>query len=146
MYLLCIIYMVRLKMKKNEQYKRLLVFALSTLEIIILTGFFAAVWFLCFANNKEVIKYVFMNRGNYVVIGLYGLLLILFFRLFDGFKIGYYRVYEVLFSQIVSVLCVNMVTYLQLCLIGRWKFLSNIRPILWMTAVDLVLVDEYGWY
>ena len=70
-------------MEKKERYKRLLTFSLSALEIIVLTGFFAAVWFLCFANNKEVIKYVFMNRGNYVVVGLYGLLLILFFKLFD---------------------------------------------------------------
>lgn len=81
-----------------------------------------------------------MNRGNYVVVGLYGLLLILFFKLFDGFKIGYFRIYEVLFSQVVSVLCVNMVTYLQLCLIGRWRFLAHVTPLLIMTVVDLVFV------
>lgn len=126
-------------MEKKERYKRLLIFGLSALEIIVLTGFFAAMWFLCFADNRQALHQVFM-KGNYVVIGIHALLLILFFRIFDGFKIGYLRIYEVLFSQILSVVCVNAVSYLQLCLIGRWRFLQHIGPTLILTVADLLFV------
>ncbi len=45
-----------------------------------------------------------------------------------------------LYSQILSVICVNGITYLQLALIGHWKFGRHVVPILRMTLFNLVLV------
>ena len=53
---------------------------------------------------------------------------------------GYLRVFEVLYSQILSVLCVNFITYLQLALIGHWKFGHNIKYLLEMTGINMVVV------
>lgn len=127
-------------MEKREQYKRLIMFFASAAIVATLTAIFADMWYTNFANNEEAIIKVFWRRGNYVLVGLYALMLYLFFKLYGGFKVGYLRVYEVLYSQILSVLCVNVITYLQLCLIGRWKFLSNIGPILSMTGLDMIAV------
>lgn len=127
-------------MEKREQYKRLIMGFCSAVILFLLTAIFAFVWYRNYADNSEVLLKVFWNRGNYVVIGLYALMLFLFYRLYGGFKVGYLRVFEVLYSQILSVLCVNAVTYLQLCLIGHWKFMSHITPLLAMTGVDLIVV------
>lgn len=127
-------------MRKREKFKRLFRF-LNALTIIgMLTAVFAYMWYTNFAGNEDLLIKTFFRRGNYVLVTLYGVILFLFYRTYGAHEVGYMRVMESAYTQVLSVLCTNAFTYLQLCLIGRWKFLSNIRPILWMTAVDLVLV------
>lgn len=126
-------------MERRERYKRMLMFFASVLILALETGIFAYVWFHYYAD-EGVIGRAFWNRGNLVVIAQYALMLYLFYRIYGGFKVGYLRIFEVLYSQILSVLCVNMITYLQLCLIGRWKFTTNLLPLLYMTIADLVIV------
>lgn len=126
-------------MEKREQYKRIIMFLASVLILALETGIFAYVWFHFYAD-EGVIGKTFWNRGNLVVIAQYALMLYLFYRIYGGFKVGYLRIFEVLYSQILSVLCVNIITYLQLSLIGRWKFATNLVPMLYMTCIDLVIV------
>lgn len=122
-------------MKNREQYKRILSFLASGLLLALQTGLFAFTWFYAYKDNGAI-NFV---RGNYVIIAQYALMVYFINKLYGGFRIGQLRVFEVLFSQILSVLCVNFITYLQLSLIGRWKFLSNLTPLLYMTAIDIVL-------
>lgn len=126
-------------MERREQYKRLIMFLASACILSIQTVVFAFVWFHSYAN-EGVIGTVFWNRGNIVVIGQYALMLFFFYKIYGGFKVGYLRVFDVLYSQILSVLCVNAITYMQLALIGRWRFMSNLLPILRMTVFDVVIV------
>ena len=122
--------------KNREQYKRLIKFIASAVLIATQTAIFYFVWF----HYYDLSGANFFVRGNYVIIAQYALLLFCFNKIYGGFKIGYLRIFEILFSQVLAVLCVNGITYLQLCLIGRWTFLSNILPIVLMTAVELALV------
>ena len=126
-------------MNKKEQYKRLIMFLASALIVALETAVFAYVWYFHYAD-EAIIGKTFWKKGNFVVIAQYALMIYLFYRIYGGFKVGYLRVFEVLYSQILSVLCVNMITYLQLCLIGRWKFTTNILPLLYMTLIDLIIV------
>ena len=126
-------------MNKKEQYKRLIMFLASALIVALETAVFAYVWYFHYAD-EAIIGKTFWKKGNFVVIAQYALMIYLFYRIYGGFKVGYLRVFEVLYSQILSVLCVNMITYLQLCLIGRWKFTTNILPLIYMTIFDLVIV------
>ena len=126
-------------MRKRERYKRLMMFLASVLIVAIQTGVFAYVWFHDY-NSRAVIGKLYWNRGNYVLILLYALMVVLVSKLFSAFKVGYWRVFDVIISQILSVLVVNSVAYLQLALIGRWKFLHHITPLLRVTAVNLVAV------
>lgn len=127
-------------MQKREQYKRLIMFFSSLAIVVALTAIFALVWIENFADNKEALFELFWNRGNYVLIGLYALITLLFLKVFGGLRVGMMRIYEIIYSQSLSVLCANAVMYLQLCLIGRWSFLEYVTPILYMTAVDLVVI------
>ena len=125
-------------MDKREQYKRIIMFLSSVLILTLETGIFAFVWYTCYADTGMIGR-TFV-RGNWVIIGQYALMLFFFYKIYGGFKVGYLRVFEVLYSQILSVICVNLITYLQLSLIGRWKFGTNLLPLLYMTATDLVMV------
>lgn len=130
-------------MEKREQYKRLIMFLNSAVIMVLQTAIFAYVWYRFYADSKEILMKPFWRRGNYVVIGLYALMVFCFHKLYGGFKVGYLRIFEVLYSQILSVVCVNAVTYLQLCLIGRWRFLSYVGPIIGMTVVDIVVITAW---
>ena len=125
-------------MEKREKYKRLIMFVASAFILTVLTLIFAYVWFHFYAN-KKVIRMTF-GRGNLVIVGLYAVMVFLFYKVYGGFKVGYLRVFEVLYSQILSVLCVNVITYFQLALIGRWKFMQNMLPMVYMTIADIVIV------
>ena len=126
-------------MKNRDQYKRLLLAAATAVILAVQTGLFAAVWFTCYKNAGAQ----FFVRGNYVVVALYALMVFFFNHIFGGFKIGRARVFEIFYSQIFSILFANTITYLQLCLICRWKLMENLMPIVFMTIAELVLV--LGW-
>ena len=125
-------------MENRERYKRLIMFFASMVIITIEMLLYAYIWYKFYAH-KDVIGRKF-NRGNQVVIGLYVLMLYFFYKIYGGFKVGYLRVFEVIYSQILSVVCVNFITYLQLCLIGRWRLGEHLPPMVVMTGIDLVIV------
>ena len=124
---------------KREQYKRLVMFLASVLVIGIQTVNFAYVWYTQY-NYKKVIGSIYWRRGHWALIALYALLVLLISRLFGALKVGYMRVLDVIISQILSVISVNMIAYLQLALIGRWKFGMHARPMIILTLVNLAVV------
>ena len=126
-------------MNKREQYKRLIKFLMSLAIVGILTAVYASVWYTSYVDS-EAIEDPFFRRGNYVLIAQYALMLVLFYKVYDGFRVGYLRTFDVMYSQILSVVCVNVITYLQLCLIGRWRFMEYVKPMVQMTVFDVVLV------
>lgn len=127
-------------MEKRERYKRLYRGLSSLIIICALTAIFAWVWYTHFADNEALLLKTFFRRGNYVLVALYGLITYLFYKAYGALKVGYMRTMEAAYTQVLAVLCTNAFTYLQLCLIGRWRFLANITPILWMTLVDVIIV------
>ena len=82
----------------------------------------------------------YFNRGNYVLVLIYSVLLYLFYKIYGGFKLGHLKFLPMLYSQTLAVVCVNVITYFILGLAGRWEFLENVEPIIWMTAVDFLVV------
>lgn len=122
-------------MKKRDQYKRLLLALAAFLILAAQTGIFALVWF----NFRGEISANTFVRGNYALIALYALMLYFLYKLFGGLRIGQARVFEIIYSQTLSILFTNAITYLQLCLICRWTLLTNLMPIVLMTVADLVI-------
>ena len=123
-------------MNNRDQYKGILRFWASAILMMLQTGIYTYAWFNWYADAG--LDYFF--RGNYVVIGLYALISFFFMKAFGCFQIGKVKTGETIFTQILSTLCVNAVTHLQLCLIGVWRLTENLAPILYMTAADIVLV------
>ena len=68
--------------------------------------------------------FYYYRRGHWTIIVLYAVVLILFMKVLGGFRVGYLRNLDVLYSQILSVCAANAVEYLQLALIAKWKFFA----------------------
>ncbi len=129
-------------MKNRNQYRQLILFSISTIFVLLQTAVFAYVWFHNYSRPDVMVP--LYNRGNYVVIFLYAFMCFLIYKLFGCFRVGYLRVYDTLFTLAAALLCINTVTYFQLCLICRWSFLEHLEPIIMMTLVDAALVTIWS--
>ena len=122
-------------MKKRERFKRVINFFEGFVILAAHTALFAYVWY---ADYVEQLKIPFFRRGDWAVIGMYGLILFLLLNLYGGFKIGYLRLMDVLYSQILSLISANIVAYIQVVLISR-KYLSS-KPIVKMTFIQIICI------
>lgn len=124
-------------MKKRERYKKLI----STLEIVVLmlihTYLYAMIWYGYYSGMMPK-KLQFYRRGHWAVIAMYVLVLWLFIKLYGGFKVGYLRLFDVIYSQFLSLFCANVVLYFQVCMLTR-DYVTPV-PILRMTAVQGVVI------
>lgn len=119
----------------KEQYKRLIIFFEMAVIIFAEAWTFWHVWS---SYYNKIIPLPYWRRGHWIVIIIYVVLIYFFSRVYGGFKIGYLRLSDIIFSQILSMFFVNAVTYLQICLIGR--AIMNIRPIIYIMFIDCVLI------
>lgn len=125
------------------QYKRFIMLLGKTLIVTTQTAIFAVLWYNYYANQEltEMRKYFrrfyFWRRGHWVILLLYALVFVLFMKVLGGFRVGYLRAFDVLYSQILSVCATNTVEYLQLALIARWKFLRFFSPFLVLSAFQI---------
>lgn len=123
---------------KRDRYKKFITFGLSIVMLCVMTGIFGWIWYSYYVG--EIIL-PFYRRGNWVLMGMYFLLMVLFFKAYGGFKLGYLKKTDMLYAQIISMICVNFVTYFLISLIGR-RFMS-VPPILILTGVDLIFISVW---
>ena len=128
-------------MKSYEKYKRLIKLLFSAVTLILLVGVYGCVWIGYY--KKEVLQVPFFRRGNWLVIVLYGALLIFFLQMYGGFKVGYLKRGNLLYSQILSVLFTNIFTYFQIAIIDK-RFLNPV-PMVIMTIVEVVVILLWTW-
>lgn len=122
-------------MGKKERYKRLLSMCLASIIIVIQTAIYAYVWFTYYDG---MLPKNFFYKGHFVLIALYAILLLFFCNVYSAYKVGYLPVMDVLYSQFLSVICVNIVTWLQLCLLG-YRIMPYV-PIIKMTIMDGIAI------
>ncbi len=122
-------------MRRREYFRRIVMFVLASLVVLAQSALFAAAWYLYY---RELIFEPFWNKGNWVLIAMYMLILILFSRMFGGLRVGYLKRLDDIYSLALAAICSNVVIYLQITLINRW-FLSPI-PILIMTLAEFCVI------
>ena len=121
---------------KKDRYKRFISFISALVLLGLLVGIFAYFWYKYYSDSIVLPYY---RRGNWVLIGIYFLMIWLFLKAYGGLKLGYLKKTDMLYSQIISMICANAVTYFLISLIGR-KFLS-VAPILIMSCVDFAFIS-----
>ena len=127
--------------KSKDQYKKTILFLSSLVLMAIYTGIFAYAW-LFYYNNREI-AWGFHNRGNWVLILIYVLLLLVVARMYNAFKVSYMRLGDTVYSHVLSLLIVNVITYFQLSLIARE--LLHVLPFVLMTVADIVFMFLWAW-
>lgn len=120
-------------MKRMESIKRLVVLQLTTIGILIQIAAYGYIWYKYY---EPVIKLFFWNKGNWLVIALYAILLIFFTSTYGGTKIGYLKPLDVFLSQVFALLMANAFSYAQISLMCEW--FAEPKPILLMTVGQLV--------
>lgn len=127
-------------MKKYEQYKRLIMFMVSLLMVVVLGIAYGYVWH---THYLYLVVYPFLGKGNLLVIAIYMILLAFFLQVYSGFKFGYLKFGDILLSQILSIVIANFITYFQISLIGR--ALLNITPMVVLTVVDIFIAAIWSY-
>ena len=124
-----------LDMKKREQFKGMVRFWAAAILVLLETANFAYVWFECYGD----MGILFAMRGNLVLIGLHALMIYVFLKVNGSMKLGQVRIRKMLSSQFIAITCVNVITYLQLCMIARWSFLLHVEPMVYLTLADFAV-------
>ena len=122
-------------MRSLESFKRIIVIAMSFICILFQVGIYGLFWFGYF-HGEMYLKFYF--NGHVLMLFVYGVMLLFFSQMYGGMRIGYLRSGEVMFSQVFATICVNGITYLQMCLMSR-RFL-NVSYIFYMTILDSVII------
>ena len=126
------------KIRTKEQYKRLVKLAFATVMILGLCIMYGTVWIGYY--NRFILQeaYRFFRRGNWLMILLYGILLTFFMNTYGGFKVGYLKKGNLIYSQILSVVFTNIFTYFQIAVIDK-RFV-NPMYIAFMTVGEIVFI------
>lgn len=103
--------------RMREQYKRLIKLSFATAMLLGLCWMYGVVWNQYY--NEEILQMPFYRRGIWMMVLIYGILLAFFMGTYGGFKIGYLRNGNLIYSQIMAVLFTNVVTYMQIAVIDR---------------------------
>lgn len=120
---------------KYEKYKRVYRMMSTLIMVAVEAAIFWYVW-MTYYNVDEVmgVGLTYAKRGNYVMLGLYVILLFTFMNLYGASKIGYQKLTNMVYSQSLSVICVNVITYLELSMMSNRLAVTS--PLLLMTLVD----------
>ena len=108
------------------------------LESLMLTVLYYIVWRK--AYNAELFS-GYLEDGSYVLMGVYVLLCMVVLRNTDGFTFGDLRRLEVAMAQWIGLVIVNVITYLQLCLIVH-GMISPV-PMILLTAAEMIAVIPF---
>ncbi|MCH5268890.1 MAG: sugar transferase [Lachnospiraceae bacterium] len=103
-------------MRNYDPYKRTILFFASIINIVMMTAVFAYGWYHYYADTMYVFS--FYRRGHYVVLALYGVMLLFFSNMYGSLRIGQYRRIEVLLSQYLSLLVTNVLFYFIISLLA----------------------------
>lgn len=122
-------------MKTNQKYKRLIKLLFTFGIASMLITLYGWLWIEYY---NIILEYPFYRRGNWMMIFLYGILMILFMNLYGGFKVGYLKKGNLIYSQVLAVLFANIFTYLQIAAIDK-HFLTPVY-LIWLTLLDFIVI------
>lgn len=105
------------------------------LEVVVLSVAYYIVWRMGYDRSDGFPAYY--GNGRYVLAGVYGLLVIMLFLNFEGFRFGYLKPVESFASQLIALFIVNFITYLQLSLIAN--VMISPLPIVMLMLIDAVI-------
>lgn len=104
------------------------------IEVVVLMFCFYFVWKAFYRNE---LPYSYYGNGKFILMFVYGFLVLILFYLCDSFQYGHRKLPEIVISQWISVLIVDFVTYFQLCLIGN--HMLNPLPMLYLYVGELIV-------
>ena len=112
--------------------RKTVMFCVKLMIVVIATMGFTQTW------NSNYVESLFSNKGNYVVIFSYVLIFSVFSSLYGAFKIGVYRIHEIIYSFSLAVVFTNIIMYLELSLLAR--DMVAVRPMIFGVIYQIAAV------
>lgn len=105
---------------KIKNFKRTILLFIRLLNISVLTGIFALAWYYFYSDPiLPGAAIEFFRKGNYLVVIIYTVLLGAFTQLNGGYKVGDYRITEMIYSNFISIFFINIIYYFLISLMWR---------------------------
>jgi len=126
-------------MKRIESIKHIFILLINIMSLFIYTGLYAYSWFDYYypvVNNFNRGIKLYLN-GHIIIVLLYFALLSIFSHTYGSLKIGYLKPVDIFFSQVITLLAVNTVSYFQISLMNNW--VVKIRPLALVLVMQLVI-------
>lgn len=127
----------RLMMGK-ERFKKLFLLLTSAVLVAIWTGTFAGVWFHYY-NFRDIIGRRYAFWGYAGLLTLYAGMCMIVGKVFSAFRVIHQQLMEIILSHSYTLLIVNAAAYVEMALIGRWKFRQHLVPMVAVTAFNFLL-------
>ena len=133
-------------MRRFESLKRIIVLMLGFVGLLFHTAVYAFIWLEHYypTISKFTIRFKFNQNGHLAMFGIYFILLFFFASTYGGLKIGYLKPMDVFFSQLFSLLFVNVITYLQISLMNNWWL--DPEYFLMATLVQVVIAAVWNYF
>lgn len=126
---------------KREQFRRL-VRSIAVMIILVLESF---IFIMSGINiTAGALDWAVLCKGNIFIVLVYAAFMLLFLYIYGGFKIGYIKRGNLIYSQALSGLCANVIMYLQIVLL--YRRLPDVRPLLAMTLADLLVIGICSYF
>ena len=100
---------------------------------------FLLIWFIFYRYN--LMTTFLYKKGTAVLIFIYCVIYLVFNQIYSGYKIGYLRSSEIIYSQCLSMLFVNVITFLQICLIDRR--IVAVHPMVILSVIDVAFISVW---
>lgn len=131
------------KTEKNRAKKnKAILFIEIACNIGVLILMYLIMWFISYRYN--LMTPFLYKKGTAIMIFIYGVLYTMFSSIYDGHKIGHLRVSEIIYSQFLAVLIVNVLSFFQICLIDRR--IVDLSPIIILTVLDLIYIIIWAFW
>ena len=116
--------------RRKNKFKLILDIFANVLGMALL---FMVIWFLFY--RYDLAAGFLYKKGTAVLIFIYAAQFFLFAGLYGGHNIEYLRTTEIIYSQCLSMVLVNFITWLQICLIDRR--IVAVKPMLLLCVLDV---------
>jgi exopolysaccharide biosynthesis polyprenyl glycosylphosphotransferase len=83
----------------------------------------------------------FYRRGFWLLAAVYFVILLFFTATYGGLKIGYLKPMDVFFSQVIALVCTDVVSYFQICLLSLK--MVTVYPLLLMIVAQIAIAGVW---
>lgn len=129
-------------MGRIEAAKRTIILQMSLIGLVFQTVLYIYVWHKVYNDIMQSGMWrSFHRKGFWLLAAVYFILLLFFTATYGGLKVGYLKPMDVFFSQVISLLCANIVSYFQISLLSLG--LVTLYPLLLMMLGQIVV--SAGW-
>ncbi len=119
-------------MNKKERTRETVSLFMNIVILGIISLFFYYIWYKYYRD-----RVYFYQRGNWIILGVYFASLVLFNSIFGGFRLGYAKTRDLIFSQVLALGFANIIVFIE-TIIAR-KIILPIRGFLIYYLAEIVI-------